>query len=187
MFEQNVSANSLSCLMCECSTAEIYPEPFRMQSSIVFGVTYLEYSKYILSLSEDSDIRLMANIAMLRNLASNHNPKLYSYYLADMAFAICKEIYFAECYALGASVILPINEGVNAVRVSECQQTYQTNQSVYASCERELRQKLTDTGFELPKSFRDHNGTLFHVAVILYYLSKLTELTREVNIVYDLK
>ena len=182
MIEQNVQANSLSCLLNADSSVELIPEPFRMQSNVLFRVTYSEYSNYILSLQNDSGIILMSNIDYLRSLASTDNPKLYSCFLKDLAFAICKELHYAERYRKDASVILPTAYNHNDLLLSMCLSNYSNCRDV----EGELKYCLQTAGFELTKVKRIKNIRLFQLAVILYAMSKAPTVAKEVNLVYDL-
>lgn len=182
MIEQYVQANSLSCLLNQDKSVEIIPEPFRMQGSVSFRVTYSEYSNYILSLPKDNCIVLMSSFNNLRNLAATGNPKLYTYFLKDLAFAICKEVWFAECYQRDASVILPASFEGQSILVSDCLKSYQYCQEV----EWELMNVLQTAGFELSKVKREQNVFLKQLAVILYSMSKVPKVLEEVNLVYDL-
>lgn len=182
MLEQLVQANSLSCLMNEDCTVEQIPEPFRMQGQISFRVTYSEYSNYILSLPMNSDVILMSDNSLLRNLASSGSPKLYSCFLKDLAFAICKELWYAECYNKDASVILPTAFNGNDIKLSDYLQYY----SVCNGVELELVNKVHAAGYTSLKVKREHNISLFKMAVILYHMSKIPTVVKEVNLVYDL-
>jgi len=182
MIEQFVQANSLSCLLNGDSSIEIIPEPFRMQGSVSFHVTYSEYSNYILSLPVDTDIVLMSKYSYLRNLASSDNPKLYSCFLQDIAFAICKEIWFAERYRKDASIILPASFNGKNVKASDCLKTYPLCKDV----ELELLSRLSTQGFVLNKIERVRNIYLKNLAVVLFSISKVPVVMEEVNLVYDL-
>ena len=182
MIEQYVQANSLSCLLNEDSTVELIPEPFRMQGSVSFRVTYSEYSNYILSLPADTGIKLMSEFSYLQNLAATCNPKLYSCFLRDISFAICKEVWFAECYKKDASVILPASFSGNTIKVSDCLESYQYCKDV----ELELLGKVNCAGFVIPKISSMQNLRLIQVAVVLYSLSMASQVMDEVNLVYDL-
>lgn len=183
MIEQYVQANSLSCLLNQDSSVELIPEPFRMQSSVTFRVSYSEYSNYILSLPVDTRIVLMSSYRYLRNLASSSNPKLYSYFLQDMAFAICKEIWFAEKYDKDASIILPTSFKGENLKVSDCIKSYQFCLDV----EQELMARLNQAGFGLHSIKRVQNMLLKNLAVVLFAMSKAPAVLEEVNLVYDLK
>ena len=182
MVEQNVQANSLSCLLNADSSVELIPEPFRMQKNVIFRVTYSEYSNYILSLQQNTNIILANDVAYLRSLASTGNPKLYACFLQDLAFAICKEISFAERYKRDATVILPSAYNRNDILLTQCL-------IISHSCsdaEIELRHRIHQAGFGLTKVEKARNVQLFNVAVVLYSLSKVQTAMKEVNLVYDL-
>lgn len=180
MIEQYVTSNSLSCLLDRQFGIEIFPEPFRMQPNVIFRIAYTEYIDYVLALSSDTPVALSADISFLRNLASNSNPKLYMFYLEDIAFAICKELFYAEAYHKDASIILPSSLKAPPTKLHAYESTY----SYVYVVEGEFRTKLDSTGYKLPKSFREKNSVLFKLAVFLYWLSKSNNGVTEVNIVY---
>lgn len=182
MVEHYVQANSLSCLLDETFLAEMIPEPFRMQGSVSFRVTYSEYSNYILSLPMDSGITLMSDFAYLRNLATTGSPKLYLHFLKDLSFAICKELWFAEYFSKDASIILPASFNGNDIPLSSCLQSY-----IYCrDVEGELLDRVQSAGFKPYRVKRQMNIALHRLAVILYSMSKVSDVMEEVNLVYDL-
>lgn len=183
MIEQCVTASSLSCLLNGDSSVEIVPEPFRMQYAVSFRVAYSEYINYILSLKENSGIKLMSDYTYLKGLASTNNPKLYSCFLQDIVFAICKELCFAERYRRDASVILPSSYKVQSLKVTECLKSYEYCRDL----EPELIDCVNKKGFLLKKVERPDNKPLLQLAVVLYQLSKVTASVKEVNLVYDLR
>ncbi len=182
MIEQYVKANSLSCVLNENCSAEKIPEPFRMQGTVSFRVTYQEYVKYILSLPDKSLIVLMADISFLRTLATTNNPKLYSYFLKDLAFAICKEVWFAEAYDRDASIILPASLSSEPIGVSKYLDSYE----LYSYIQVELINKVIGRGFPLNTIKRTHNLVLFKIAVVIYFCSGVESLFDELNLIYDL-
>lgn len=183
MVEQYVSANSLSCLLNRNCFVELIPEPFRMQYSVSFRVAYSEYINYILSLKEDSGVKLTSDFQYLKNLVSVNHPRLYSCFLQDIAFAICKELHFAEKYNKDASVIIPTSFRNTAMKVTDCLKSYSACREV----EGEMIEQVTSTGYSLKSVKRPANIPLFQLAVILYQLSKATTEVKEVSLVYDLR
>lgn len=181
MIEQCVNANSLSCLLNADYRAEQIPEPFRMQSSVSFRVTYSEYYNYILSLRDDSPVMLMCDRRYLKSLAMGQSSRLYNCYLQDMAFAICKELAYAEAYGKDATVILPTSFNGKDVLLSDCI-------SYYELCEveeSELFLVVNNTGFMLKSIRRAHNQKLWKLAVFLFTMSKSQNIAEEVNLVYN--
>lgn len=178
----NVSANSLSCLLDERAGVEVYPEPFRLQPTLVFSVPYSAYRDYLLSLKDDAMIRLSGKIPFLRNLASSSNPQLYKYFLRDIAFAICKEISFAEREKTDASIILPSTIDGSQILASSCKDIMLSAGQYEVS----LREKISTAGFAFPKRLRAHNEALYKVAVYLHWISQLGTLNNEVGFVWDL-
>lgn len=182
MIEQFVKANCLSCLLNENSNVELIPEPFRMQGTVSFRVTYQEYTRYILSLTNRTGIILMADFEYLKELASSQNPRLYTCFLNDMSFAIIKEVWFAERYKKKASVILPASLDSKPWSVSDVLKYYQ----VSGNAELLLCQKVTSRGFELKPPKIEQNKNLFKLAVILFYMASVSTNPREIDLVYDL-
>jgi hypothetical protein len=181
MIEQVVSAKSLSCMLNADKLAERLPEPFRLQSSVSFRITYSEYYNYMLSPDADTITHLNVTCTYLRSLAMSQNPKLYRYFLADCAFAICKELHFAEAYDMDATVILPASFSGTNVPMSTCLEFYDT-----ANCvEDELFALVNNTGYYINSIKRAHNIKLWKLAVYLFYLSKVYSLGKEVNLVYS--
>lgn len=180
MIEQCVSSKSLSCLLNANKAAERLPEPFRMQSSVSFRITYSEYYNYMLSPDADVIAHPYTTSSYLRSLAMTQNPKLYRYFLADVAFAICKELHFAELYDADATVILPASFSGTNVPLGTCLECYEI-----ANCvEDELFALVNNTGYYINSIKRAHNIKLWKLAVYLFYLSKVYTLGKEVNLVY---
>ena len=182
MLEQYATAECLSCLVNSYKELEILPEPFRMQGNVAFRVTPSAYTEFILTLTPESGVRLMTQLDVLKRLASIGSPKLYNCFLADMAFAIVKEISYAELFNRHATLILPTSQNANNVQVSYLTEMYSL---LNPEVESELRTKVILFGFELPMVVSDNNIDLYKTAVVLYSLSKCNTAVSEVNLLYD--
>lgn len=182
MIEQFVNADSMSCLFNEDCFAEKYPEPFRMQGTVSFRVVYREYVRYILSLPPNTAVVLMHDITQLKYLATMESPLLYLRFLGDMAFAIAKEVWYAERYKKEASVLLPSNPNLSAQKVSAVLQLF-SSMNAYA---RSLVILLDSRGYNGLSPKITHNVNLYRLSVILYGLSQSKQAVGEVNLVYDL-
>lgn len=183
MIEQFVKANCLSCLLNENSSVELIPEPFRMQGIVSFRVTYQEYAQYILSMTDRAGIILMADFEYLKELASSQNPKLYKCFLNDIAFAIIKEVWFAERYKKQASIIVPASlDSKQSCGVSDMLGYYK----VCGDAEMLLCQRVTARGFDIKPPKIEQNKNLFKLAVVLFYLASISVNPREIDLVYDL-
>ncbi len=182
MIEQFVKANCLSCLFNEDRRVELIPEPFRMQGVVSFRVTYQEYIRYILTLTRTTGIVLAADVEYLRELASSKNPKLYSSFLKDMAFAVLKEVWFAERYNKDASIILPATLDSEPSNVSDLLEFYQ----YCGESERVLAVMMENAGFEHSIPRRSQNLNLYKLGVLLHYTSNSSVTLKELNLVYDL-
>lgn len=100
-------ADNLSSLLDTQTGVEIMLEPYRLQPSVIVGVAYSEFLAYVRSLTASSQIRLISGNSRLVDFASNNNPQLYNCFLSNVAFAICKEIFYAEMFYGDGTVILP--------------------------------------------------------------------------------
>ena len=182
MLEQYASAEYLSCLINSVKDLEHLPEPFRMQDDVTFRVTPSAYTEFVLTLTPSSGVRLMTQLDVLQQLASVGSPKLYNCFLADMAFAIVKEISYAEQFHKRATIILPTSQNANVVPVSHLSNVYTT---VKAEDENALRSYAICSGFNLPYQVSDLNIDLYKTAVVLYSLSRCPTAVKEVNLLYD--
>ena len=182
MITECVKANALSCLLNEDPGIEQLPEPFRMQSTVTFCVPYSEYSKYILSLRDGDGVLLMSSISLLRDLASSGSPLLFKYFLRDVAFAICKELFYATAWKHDASVILPTSSDGTVVPTSRILSLYPSAKQY----ESELCGKMDNAGFKVSTKLSEHNKRLYQIAVVLYHLSYQDATQKQVSLVYDL-
>lgn len=182
MLQLYAKADNLSCLINTDSTIETIPEPFRMQSNVLFKVTYSEYVSFVLSLSLEDKVKLMTPTDVLLNMARTKQPKLYNCFLQDIAFAILKEIMFAEHYSSKATVIVPASYNNRNVVVS-----YMLKLSAQClSSQTELMRNMYQLGYAYPKEVSAKNADLFRVAVVLYHMSLSSNPVEEINVVYDL-
>lgn len=182
MINTLVSADCLSCLFHRDFSCERIPEPFRMQKDVSFHVTYSAYINYIISLPAKSYIKLSAPVDKLKELAITASNELISYYLQDVAFAIAKEVFYAELYSAEASKILPTSYDGNDVKANSLLTAY----NHFASYDAVLRSQLSNAGFMFTKNISSLNDKLFKVAVSLYGYAVSNKWGKEVNLVYDL-
>lgn len=180
LHEHLVPAESFTCLLDRNSQVEIVPEPFRLQSSVAFRLAYSEYANYIISLGSNNRVRLSADYKRLLDLADKKSPLLYKYYLQDVAFAIVKELCFAQAYNCDATIILPTSD-TDAVSISDMVKHYDIAKSIEDTFIREVQ----SFGFDckIPKS--EHNLLLYKLAVVLYYLAPHLKPQKAVSILYD--
>jgi hypothetical protein len=99
-----------------------------------------------------------------------------------MAFAIIKELNFAECCSKRATIILPASFNQQNVLISTLIGAYPTCEGVRV----EFLSRCAQLGFFLPKEVSKENLFLYKIAVVLYSLSKRETAVEEVNLVYDL-
>ena len=177
-----VSSRSLSCMLSRNKEYDIVlaPEPFRLQSNVVFHVAYSEYINYVRSLSVDSQHILSAPVAVLQRLSDMNSDQLYLYYLQDMAFALAKEVWFAESNRCDGSIILPSSEG------AELKASTLLGIRRYFNGHKEAFHKLVEHhGYSVARVRSSHNVNLLAVAECLYYLSGQESSGARINLEYD--
>lgn len=182
MSEQYASASCLSCLLDSRRELEPYPEPFRLQQHMTFRVTLSTYTDYILSLPSNSKVRLLTQVGKLKELASLRSPRLYNFFLRDMAFALLKEISYAEEYNAHATVILPASDAGSVVTASDMLRNYRQDIDTVAY---QLRNLLSSYGYVIPKNISIINKDLFDLAAIIYKLSAVQSVVKEIHFLYD--
>lgn len=124
----------------------------------------------------------MTDLPTLRDLAATSNPKLYKFFLKDMAFAILKELSFAEPSRKKATIILPAAFNQNDLTVSKAIQSYENCGNAQNELVRICRMK----GVLLPAKISEANADLFKLTVVLYFLATTPNAVTEINFVYDL-
>lgn len=164
-----MSRDAMTAILQQSRSQELFPEPFRLQENTAFLVSFDVYIEYVKSLSDDSPVQLTYGIPYLRTLVASSNTRMYSAFLADMAFAICKEISFSEEWYKPSSLILPTDSRSTPRTVSDFAQMY----SSALVCEEELFDRINRFGYKLKRKLTERNTQLFHMAVLLYHLSKL--------------
>lgn len=181
MVQTQVKADCLTAILNENFLLEPLPEPFRLRPNVSFLITYSEYITYLLSLSKTTDIMLSADVTYLQDLAKTKNFELYPLFLQDIAFALAKEVWYAETFAGEGSVILPFSTNGYEHKVSNYLQSY----AQCKSCESVLYAKLDRAHFTGLKIRSQHNDNIFRLAVVLQYMATQTPIVKEINLVYD--
>lgn len=182
MSEQYATASCLSCLLDSRKELEPYPEPFRLQQHMTFRVTLSTYTDYILSLPGNSGVKLLAQIDSLKALASLRSPRLYNFFLRDMAFALLKEISYAEEYDAHATIILPASDTGSVVSTSDMLSNYRQDIDQIGY---QLRELLISYGYNIPRNISAINKDLFDLATIIFKLSTVKSVVKEIHFLYD--
>lgn len=179
MRKLDLSYECLSAVLDRRTFLEVVPEPFRLQSNTVFRINYSEYNKYILSLPMDSEVLLSGPIINLQSLASTNSPLLFKFFLRDIAFALCKELWFAVCYSRDASTYLPTSD-IEPIDMSTLV-SYSDGMTAYVW---QLQQSLEQAQILLdPYQLGSvENNNLYRLAVVLNHFSWLDKLVK-VNLV----
>ncbi len=172
-----IAMDSLACLLDLNASLEPLPEPFRMQN-IVLKLPYAIYTQYISSMRTDADLTLISGLHIRRELAEVHSNILYKYYLQDVAFAIMKELSFAEAYHERATIIIPTSDGEHKLT---CEQIA----SMFEFVKEEgtvLIEAMRSLGFAFRRNISSNNISQFQTAVVLYHLSTLDCIAQEIGI-----
>lgn len=163
---------------------EPVPEPFRLQSSVLFRVTFQDYSEFIKSLPCDvSSIQLAGNLQATQQFARLDSPLLYNCFLRDLAFSIGKELSFAEKYKSVGTFILPTSQ--TAVTLDGTRLASMFNESCQQS-QAEFCEIISSYGFRLTTAISQKNCTAYRLASCLYHLSK-QNLQCEYNFHFDIR
>lgn len=176
MFVINAT-DSLACLLDLKSSLEPLPEPFRMQKDAILKLPYAAYTYYV-SMKTDYELTLVDGLHVRRVLADADSPKLYQYFLKDTAFAILKELCFAEYYGEKATTIIPTSDLEHKVSM-------QVVNMIYESCESEgieMVKRFNEFGYRLSNKISPLNLQSFKLAVMLYHMSIFDRLPQEVGI-----
>jgi len=182
MIIQYAPANSLACLFSYAKKCEELPEPFRMQRSVSFRVLYDNYADFVLSLPEDTMVELATSIPDIQRAIAQGGFLSYSFFLKDMAFAIMKELHFAERYKRLSTIILPAAFGVESTPISAFAAKYNLTTGAEGSLLRAVREK----GFVVKTPVTSGNRILYNTAVVLYFISQNTVRT-QIDLNYDIE
>lgn len=182
MIQQKVNADCLTTVLNQDWDKEHFPEPFRLQPNVSFLITYSEYTNYLLSLVKTSDIKLSRRLDLLIDLVTVNSPALYKFYLEDLAFAMAKEVWYAETFKGEGSIILPFSTHGIEHKISNYIK-FAGQCSKYGDV---LRSRLQAANFIGFKTENAHNSNLFKAATVLMYYAVEVPLVKEINLVYDL-
>lgn len=176
-----VNAGSLSSLLDTRGSIELIAEPYRLQQSVALSVPYSEYVKYIQMLPHDSKIALFSDTQTTLRYATTKDPRLYNSYLKDVAFAICKELFYSERCQEDATVIVPFSFNSESWEVSSFLQMV----SVTPYLEQEF-ESLLKVHNHHERIRIQRNKTLKRLALAIYKLSSLSQVSGELCLAYDL-
>lgn len=169
--------DSLSCLINLDSSLELLPEPFRMQR-LVLKLSYAAYMKYIGKVQDESELMLVDGLQIRKDWLFLSSPKLYDYYLLDLACAIMKELSFAERYDSYATVIVPTSDKETLLTEADINSAF----PALLARATELRNVMKSYGFVLPQQISKQNMLQYKLAVVLYGASRGTAPTREFGV-----
>lgn len=101
----DIEADSLAALMVLNRELEPIPEPFRMQPDVEVVVNFEEYLKFVQSLPSNAQLLYFPIDKLHQSIESHNEQSLIKSFYIDVALAVCKELFFAEYYGKGATVI----------------------------------------------------------------------------------
>lgn len=112
MVEVYVEPSSLSSILVLDKELEPKPDMFRLQPNVVFKISFVNYLTYIRNLKITDNI-LMTKMETLKELISLYDrgekPRngidIQAAFIYNIAFAVGKELHFAQKYGRGASNI----------------------------------------------------------------------------------
>lgn len=176
-----VNSGSLSSLMDTRGCIELIAEPYRLQRDVVLGVPYSEYVTYIQALPEDSSITLLSGTKQTIRSCTAKDPTLYNAFLCDVAFAICKELFYSERCGEDATVIVPIKNGPAPMAVSKFLRI-----ATISPFDSDKFEKLLAVHNHSQRIRSERNKQLKQLALALYSLSCLGNIRGELGLTYDL-
>ena len=169
MVEYYAKGLDLLCLMNLNPTLEPVPEPFRLQPSVALRVTFQAYIDFVNCLPTDEEsIRLAGDLLATKDFARIQSPLLYNCFLRDMAFALAKELHFAEKYKGTCTLILPSSDTARTLSNKVLNANFLQHCSAQ---EQYLRNIANSYGFEVPQYISPQNVAAYRIAVYLLYLS----------------
>lgn len=179
MYTCTAKAGCMAVLLDTRFGIEQAPEPFRLQPDLLLAVPYSEYTKYVHSLSLDSQtVKLFSNTKATVNLSIVSPERLYGAYFCDLSFALMKEIYYAECLKGNATVIVPTSERAASMSWT----TFLQKTSKMQSNINELLSKSEALGYHCKAVKNGHNKLLLDLADRLYTVSKSKTIQGELNL-----
>jgi hypothetical protein len=89
-------ADCLAALMVLDTEIGMEPEPFRMQPNLQISIDFEEYLKFVRALPPHRHILNSETYRIQEALAIQNERILLKSFYADMALAVCKELFFAE-------------------------------------------------------------------------------------------
>lgn len=171
MKECHAKSTDVLCLVDLNLDNELVPEPFRMQESLCVKVTTDAYTDFILRLPDTlGSMLLPINVAEVKRYACLHSQLLYNSFLSCMAFAIVKELHFAEKYKRVCTTILPASLTAPNANVRAIIDTLGSYLDRHVSSILDLSRRA---GLVVPESpCFEHNVLMLRFAAYLYNISR---------------
>lgn len=174
MITSDVGSDSLAALLLLERDFEPTPEVFRCQPTVIFYVDFQEYINFCSSYLGKTDYlttpsrELQKLVREYRLGSESAKNSLFSAFLKDMAFAVCKELHFAEALGKGATNIVHVTESRVLLTQGDIDKYFvNVAERVFPI----LLSRLANKGYALPSQISARNAHLFKYAVVMYYLS----------------
>lgn len=171
MLTQYVNSNSFASFIYLDRNLELMPEPYRCQGSkVTFILSIDEYVKYL------SDYNfLYENPESIKNLIKMYRPEenqlvsneLFSLFLKDVAYAILKEVYYAEWRDKECTNIVHYATE-NEMDEDAINLLYE---GVGHETRKELMQFMRSKGYSINLPISEKNIKYWKYGVLAYYLS----------------
>jgi hypothetical protein len=172
---KSVTSDALASLLLLEKELEPTPEPFRCQPNMQFAVDFEEYVTFCTNFLGRADL-LYTPYQKLHQLTREYRlgsdgakRELWSAFLKDMAFAVLKELYWAESFGKGASSI------IHTVQDCTTMLSEQDINLYFAKVKEVILPRavshFTSKGYVYPPQISVKNVKHFKYAVTMFYLA----------------
>ena len=165
---KSVMSDNLAPILLLDKEMEETPEPFRMQKNVLLIVSFSEYLKFIDNYLDKVDYLSTPTSMLKQYIMHNDTTRLYSSFLADMAYAVAKELHYAEKYKKSATMLVHDVSDAKVNSLSDIENMYK---DIRNFTENNLHQYMGAKDFALPKFFNKDNDILWHYANVLLFFS----------------
>lgn len=166
---KQVGNDNLAPILLLDKEMEEIPEPFRMQNNVLLIVSFNEYLAFIKNYLDKVDYLSTPTSMLKRYVDRNDIPELTKAFFRDMAYAVAKELHYAEAVKKEATFIIHEMDCTNVLSTSQVQSMFM---GIKAYTETEIYTYMQAKDFGLPRFFQEKNLFLWQYANVLYYFSK---------------
>lgn len=162
-----VRADSLATLLLLDKSLEPIPEPFRCQKNLCCIVEFEEYCKFLDRYLANVDYLATPTYLLKQYLRDGSEIQLRKAFYKDMAYAVCKELHYAERkHTVATRIIHTLRKDSLVTTANTLDREYLDvcNDTVYR-----IYQKMDELDFALPARFHSENFALWQYANLLYH------------------